>query len=237
LNIIEKEVHSVHFDLRGIKDEAAREGLQASVSGTPSAKKVARPFQRLAAAQVEKIKRDKFLRDRVTKEKRQEQLRHDKREDVLNKAFRPKLPPSAAQKQHRAKKSMSTAFFHFMRPISTAFTAESHTQATKRTPKELDFVPTGKPALVLSLVDAKVAHFINNERSFIFQLDTEDGGHYLLQAVDRREMAKWIDTIKRISQDAAKRRLTYLGNSPKPQLSDHIHDRSTTASRDPMAGK
>jgi hypothetical protein len=38
LSNIEKEVSSFHFDLRGIKDEATREGQQASLSGTVSAK-------------------------------------------------------------------------------------------------------------------------------------------------------------------------------------------------------
>jgi GTPase-activating protein BEM2 len=50
-------------------------------------------------------------------------------------------------------------------------------------------------------------------------------------------MTKWIRTINHVSKTAAKRRLTYIGNSPKPKLSDHIHDRPTTASRDPTAGK
>jgi len=34
---------------------------------------------------------------------------------------------------------------------------------------------------------------------------------------------------------AAKRRLTYLGNSPKPRISDHIHSSPIVASRDPKA--
>jgi hypothetical protein len=176
------------------------------------------------------------LRDRIAKEKRQEQLRHEKREELFNKALYPKASPSTAQKQHRAKKSMSNAFFQLMRPISTAFIADSHSPTVKRTAKELDFVPTGKPALVLDLVDAKVAQFVNNERSFAFQLDTEDGGHYLLQAIDKRDMMKWMDVIKRTSQDGAKRRLTYLGQSPKPELSDHIHNPSVAA-RDARAGE
>lgn len=124
-----------------------------------------------------------------------------------------------------------------MRPISSAFTDSMHTTALKRSPAELDFSPSGKPSLVLSVVDARVAQFINNERSFTFQLDTEDGGHYLLQAISKQEMVRWIEQINRVAKLAAKRRLTYLGNSPKPQLADHIHDHpsATTASRDPRA--
>lgn len=167
-----------------------------------------------------------------------EQSRNEKREEQLNKAMRGgRRPNSIAQKQHRNKKSMS-ALFSFMRPISSAFGADtSHAPLLRRTASELDFVPSGKPTLVLNLTDSSVAQFINNDRSFTFQLDTEDGGHYLLQAMSKREMNKWIETLCRISKTAAKRRLTYLGSSPKPQVSDHIHEHSTTATKDPTAGK
>ena len=131
-----------------------------------------------------------------------------------------------------------SAFLHFMRPISSAFGADMTSSASgiKRTAAELNFTPAGKPSLVLSLMDARIAQFINNERSFTFQLDTEDGGHYLLQAMNKRDMMSWIETINRVTRMAAKRRLTYLGNSPKARVSDHIHD-PIVASRDPMAGR
>ena len=148
-----------------------------------------------------------------------------------------KQPLSMVQKQHRNKKSMS-AFLSFMRPISSAFGAEiPQPLVLKRTASELDFPLTSKPSLVLSVMDAQVAQFINNERSYTFQLDTDDGGHYLLQAMTKREMNKWLETISRVTKMAAKRRLTYLGNSPKPQISDHIHSSPIVASRDPKAGK
>jgi GTPase-activating protein BEM2 len=234
LNNMEKELNHLQLDARSIKEEAVREGAYANVNGTSSSKKVPRPFQRLTMSQIEKNRRDKSLRDRLTKEKRLEQQRMDRREDVLNKAMRGKKATTGNQK-HRPKKSMSV-LMHFMRPISTAFTADGP-PLVKRTPAELDFVPTNKPAHVVSLVDVQIAQFINNERSFTFQLNTDDGGHYLLQAMNKRDMLNWIDIINRISNDAAKRRLTYQGNSPKPQLSDHLHSRPLAASRDPTAGK
>ncbi|KDR79407.1 hypothetical protein GALMADRAFT_208785 [Galerina marginata CBS 339.88] len=83
--------------------------------------------------------------------------------------------------------------------------------------------------------NAQATQFIDNERSYTFQLDTEDGGHYLLQATTKREMIKWLETISRVTSSAAKRRLTYLGNSPKPQIADHIHHHPIVASRDPKA--
>ena len=117
-----------------------------------------------------------------------------------------------------------SALFNLMRPISTAFTSESglvasghhHSNSSnniglRRTAAELDFTPTNKPALVLSLVDAKVMAFINNERSFTFQIDTEDGGHYLLQAMTKSDMGNWVQAISGVVKSYAQRRLTYLG--------------------------
>ncbi|TFY81474.1 hypothetical protein EWM64_g2531, partial [Hericium alpestre] len=235
LNNIEREVNSIHLDLRAVREDAYREACQVGVTNAP--KRTQRPFQRLISAQQEKNKRDRLLRDRLGKERKQEQQRNDKRDDYLTKAMNNRRPYTAAQRQHRMKKSGSSSFFqNLMRPISNAFALDSVEISTvRRTAAELDFVPSGKPALVLSVVDARVSQFINYTRSYTFQLDTEDGGHYLLQAASRPEMMKWIQTIDRVSKTAAKRRLTYLGNSPKPQLADHIHDRLTTASRDPTA--
>ncbi|KAL0574214.1 rho GTPase-activating protein [Marasmius crinis-equi] len=234
LSNIEREVMSIHFDGRVIKDEAYRESLTASTNGSASSKKPVRPFSRLVASQMEKNRRDKHLRTRLQKEKMQEQNRQEKRDELINKAMRGRRASAVAQKQHRNKKSMS-ALFHFIRPISSAFGADvPQVPALKRTVSELDFVPTGKPSLVLSLMDSRIAQFINNDRSFTIQLDTEDGGHYLLQAINKRDMTKWIDTITRVSNIAAKRRLTYLG-SPKPQVNDHIQTQPSTATRDPHA--
>lgn len=123
-----------------------------------------------------------------------------------------------------------------MRPISTAFGVEVQTTGIKRTASELDFTPSGKPTVVLSLVESRVAQFINNERSFTIRLDTEDGGLYVLQATNKREMMKWMESISKIATMAAKRRLTYLGNSLQMQVSDHIHQQVGPASRDPSAG-
>ena len=236
LNNIEKEVLMIQLDHRGIKEEALREAAHPGMNGAPSMKKLIRPFHKIIAIQVEKHRRDKNLRARFQREKALEQTRSDRRDDLLNKAMRPRKPQPMIQKQHRNKKSMS-AFLNFMRPISSAFGAEIPHITPKRSPSELDFAATGKPSLVLSILDAQIAQFANNERSYMFQLDTEDGGHYLLQARNKHEMKSWLDTISRVTKMAAKRRLTYLGNSPKPQIADHIHHHPIVASRDPKAGK
>ena len=160
-----------------------------------STKKAIRPFHKVVAIQIEKNRRDKNLRIRLQREKLQEQSEIERRDDLLNKAMRPrKQPLPIVQKQNRNKKSMS-AFLSFMRPISSAFGAEiPQPLGLKRTPSELDFPSTSKPSLVLSVMDAQVSQFINNERSYTFQLDTDDGGHYLLQAMTKREMNKWLET-------------------------------------------
>ena len=237
LSLVEKEVSHIQIDFRAIKDEATREALHASAAVSHSAKKVGKPFHRIVANQMEKNRRDKNLRARLQKEKMYEQARFEKREDVFNKALRSMKPLPAIQKQHRNKKSMS-AFLNFMRPLSSAFGTDAfQSPGMKRTASELDFRTTGKPAQVLSLMDAHVAQFVNNERSYTFKLDTEDGGHYILQAMGKREFGKWLETISRVAKSATKRRLTYLGNSPKPVLSDHLHVGPVNASRDPTAGK
>ncbi|KAJ6543940.1 hypothetical protein B0H19DRAFT_999504 [Mycena capillaripes] len=234
LNNIEKEVWSIQWDHRGIREEAQREAASGPGSSPAAARRAVRPFARTIATQIEKNRRDRTLRTRLLKERVQEQTKNDKRDELLSKAMR-KQPPTPQQKHQRGKKSMS-AFLHFMRPISSAFVGNEglHTPGLKRTAEDLDFLPTGKPSLVVSLVEARVAQFINNDRSFVFQINTDEGGSYLLQAVNRRELSKWIDTITRVTQTAAKRRLTYLGN-PKPQLADHLHDGSVAASRGPLA--
>ncbi|KAF6752251.1 rho GTPase activating protein 22 [Ephemerocybe angulata] len=243
LNNIEKEVFHLQFDHRGIREEAAREATQTGGNGHPSSKKTIRPFYKVVATQIEKNRRDRNLRSRLQREKIMEQSRNERRDDILNRAMkgpRSKTQPlvNAVQKQHRNKKSMS-AFLNFMRPISSAFGADitpaSNGPMYKKTAAELDFVPSGKAALVLSILDARAAQFINNERSYMFQLETEDGGHYLLQATSKKDMAKWLEIISKVTQSVAQRRLTYLGNSPKPQIADHIHDQANTPSRDPMA--
>jgi hypothetical protein len=233
LQMIEKEVMAFDFDLRSIRSDALRDGSQ-----TPgSSKKGVRPFGRLVLAQHDKNRRDRALRDRLVKEKRAEQHRTEKREDQLNRAMQlNRRPVAAGRREHRTKKSTSSAFtfLQFMRPISSAFSSDSFTStASKRTAEELDFVPSGKPSLVLTVADAKMLKFINNERPFTFQVDTEDGGHYLFQATNQKEMTKWMSNVGHISQVAAQRRLTWMGDVHK--LQDHDAERQTIVAQEPTA--
>ena len=121
---------------------------------------------------------------------------------------------SIVQKQNRNKKT---------RRLSSAFGAEIP-RPLALSPLSWISLPLQSLLWSLALWMHKSLNFINNERPYAFQLyTTDDGGHYLLQAVTKREMNKWLETISRVPKIAAKRRLTYLGHSPKPQISDHIH--------------
>lgn len=233
LNKIEQEVNAQKMDIRVIREDAMRESMSSSSAATPN-KRAYRPFQKLVLAQLEKNKRDKYLRERLLKEKRLEQQRLERKEDNLNRAMDIRSHASGAHAKHRSKRSMS-ALLSLMRPISTAFSSDSYSISShRRTPAELDFVPTNKPALVLSLVDARVVAFINNERSFTFQLDTEDGGHYLLQASSKTEMNQWLNIISSTVKNHAQRRLTYLGDPSQLQMPDQV--RPSPQSEDPNAG-
>ncbi|KAK0471797.1 hypothetical protein IW261DRAFT_1571683 [Armillaria novae-zelandiae] len=84
------------------------------------------------------------------------------------------------------------------------FLAATHSPELKQMVSELDFTPAGKPVLVLSLVDACVVEFINNERSHMFKVNAEDGGHYLLHAMNKRDMSKWLEIINQVLKMVAK---------------------------------
>lgn len=150
---------------------------------------------------MEKHRRDRNSRARLQKEKQTEQSKNEKRGEVLNKAMQPR--------GHRNKKSMS-AFLHFMRPISSAFVGDSFSA-----PVPLgEWIPSGRPSIVLTLTEARVRPAVNPERAWTFEIGTEDGGHYIVQAVNRSEMNKWLEVIGKVTSMAAKRRLTYVASKP-----------------------
>ena len=240
LNKIEHDYAEIPWDIRTLKEEAHREQMSFRdvQSSTPSGKRSVRPFLRTVSLQIEKIRRDRYVRDRLVKEKRQEIQKLERKEDDFNRVVEGRSHSSQGHKQHRSKRSMS-ALFSLMRPISTAFSLDSTAPpGPRRSASELDFkTMTMKPAFVLSMVEARVTVFINNERSFTFQLDTEDGGHYLLQALSRIDMTQWVNTINTTVRLHAQRRLTYIGNAAQQiALTENVQPRPATATKDPTAG-
>ena len=96
--------------------------------------------------------------------------------EQINKAMGQRWQNPVIPKQH-LNKSMS-AFFQLMRPISSAFTSDTllvggSPDKGPRTRAELDSMPLSKPSLVVSVAGARV---VNTERSFVFQVDSENGG-------------------------------------------------------------
>lgn len=230
-----REFTQTNFDLRALREEAIREAY--STPSPHGSRKVQRPFQILVTAQQEKLKRDKFSYDRLSKEKRLEQIRSDKRENDLNKAMQPKKSNSA-YKHDRSKRSMS-AFFRVVRPLSTAFTSSdklSPYPVHRRTASELDFTPAGKPSHVLNLSNARVSPYANTQRSFTFQVQTEDGANYLLQAISHADFHSWMKSISQVAQTSAKKRLTYLGNKPQFADLEHLGSDARTGGSHPKAG-
>ncbi|KDQ11994.1 hypothetical protein BOTBODRAFT_176768 [Botryobasidium botryosum FD-172 SS1] len=215
-----REFTQSSFDLRALRDEASRETY--AIPSPHGSKRIQRPFQALVSAQLEKLKRDKLTYDRLNREKRLEQMRSDKRESDLNKAMQPKKS-SGAHKHDRSKRSMS-AFFRVVRPLSTAFSSSDKLNTYplhQRTASELDFKPGSKPSHVLNLADARISSYANHQRSFTFQVQTEDGANYLLQTISHAELTSWMKSVIQVAQASAKKRLTYLGN--KPQFADLEH--------------
>ncbi|KAK4705154.1 hypothetical protein P7C70_g1051, partial [Phenoliferia sp. Uapishka_3] len=78
----------------------------------------------------------------------------------------------------------------------------------------LEWSPLTKPYLVLSLSGVEVRPYDNSQRSFIFELGTEDGHRSLLQASSFSEQQMWISSFRRSGTQIALRRATFLAQSP-----------------------
>lgn len=236
LNNMHRQVTGPAFDSRLLRDEAYHESL----NGSAHSKKNQRPFAKIVQLQQEKCKRDKVVREKLTRERKAEQIKSDKREEDLNRAMHSSRPNALALKNQRSRRTMSSAFLQLMRPISSAFTSgdqsDNGTPFQRRTAKELDFEPTGKPSLVISLAGATVKSFVNTVRLYLFYVTTEDGGRYLLQASTRSELESWVSGIAQTAKLTSAKRLTYIGNSTKPIIPhDQMELPSQMGSRHPQA--
>ncbi len=210
-------------DLRNVLSEAIREN---GAGWAQTQRRAPRPFQKLVLAQQERLKRDKHMRDRTAKECRAEMHRTRERVQMIEKIQPRKAAVQFDIKQQRNKRTMSSAFLRVMRPLSTAFASSDnfHTPGHRPTAFELDFAPAGNPAMVISVVDAKVALYMNLERPYTFQLDTDDGGQYLLQATTKAELNQWLTMISKVAHSSASKRLTFISNL-KPEPSEHLGPR------------
>ncbi len=222
LSTMTREAHSISHDFRVVRETALREIAHVSLN---QGKRLVKPFQYLVYQQQEKLKRDKYIRDRLLKEKKTEQLRSDKRVSVLNRAMQPAQKTGSAVDKHLRQKRSVSGMYSLFRPLSVAFGGSmdkaNSWEGPPRTAEELDFsTHSTKPAITLNLVGAGVRNFINDSRPYTLQIDTEDGGHFLLQALASADRDMWLNSMKKVADLSALKRLTYMGNNPLPELID-----------------
>ncbi|EJT96986.1 RhoGAP-domain-containing protein [Dacryopinax primogenitus] len=175
-----------------------------------------RPFVRTITVQLDKLKRDRQVRDRLARDIRADKEKLGKKETDANRlSTQPKKPVKPGHKKGRS----VTAFFRVVRPLSTVFGTDKPdlSYADKSLP-ELDFSAPSKPALSLSLVHATVRVLPNEVRSFTFAVETEDGGRYVLQATSPIDREQWISAITRAAQISAARRSLMEAQAPKLDL-------------------
>ncbi|CCO34478.1 GTPase-activating protein BEM2/IPL2 AltName: Full=Bud emergence protein 2 [Rhizoctonia solani AG-1 IB] len=211
---MQREVSELYYEPRAIKEEAYKENMQSSPHHPPP-RKVVRPFHRLIAEQNEKNRRDKYARERLQKEIKNERLISERRDDSISKAMLPK----GGHGQRKKSRSMS-GFFTMLRPISSAWAGDKFQDkmVKPRTLQELDFEPTGKPSVVINVANAQVQDAVNNHRSFVMRLRTEDGVLFYLQALDQHDATRWLNVLQETSSTYARRRLTYqAGKSDGPE--------------------
>ncbi|CAE6515386.1 unnamed protein product [Rhizoctonia solani] len=229
---MQREVAELYYEARVIREEAHKENTHTAPHHAPP-RKIIRPFHRLVIEQNEKNRRDKYARERLQKEIRNERLITERRDDNIAKAMLPK----GGHGQRKKSRSMS-GFFTMLRPISSAWSGDKfHDKMMKpRTLQELDFEPTGKPSIVLNVANAQVQDFVNNHRSFIMRLRTEDGALYYLQALDHHEAARWLAVLQETSLTYAKRRLTYQAGKSDPAEAGAPSFNTTTKHPNPVYG-
>ncbi|KAF8311573.1 hypothetical protein DL93DRAFT_1393528 [Clavulina sp. PMI_390] len=195
-----------HFNRLG---KAAREAAEVednlfSKRG-PSGRRPPYPFKPLAAAEVEKLRRDYSFREKLDREREIEHQKASQREQNLDRAMQLQRAPTT--KHQRGKRSVAGGVTLFLRsavvrPASAAW-GSARPPTKLRSAAELDFEPSGKPSDKLSLHSARVTPYASDERPYLFQLTTEDGGHWLFQASSLFEQTAWMKAIEAAAQKGA----------------------------------
>ncbi|CAE6480833.1 unnamed protein product [Rhizoctonia solani] len=229
---MQREVSELFYEARVIKEEAHKENTHTTPHHAPP-RKIVRPFHRLVAEQHEKNRRDKYARERLQKELKNERLISERRDDNIAKAMLPK----GGHGQRKKSRSMS-GFFTMLRPISSAWSGDKFQDKMMkpRTLQELDFEPSGKPSIVLNVANAQVQDFVNSQRSFVMRLRTEDGALYYLQALDHHDATRWLTVLQDTSSTYARRRLTYQAGKSDPVEAGAPSFNTTTKHPNPVYG-
>ncbi|KAM0756568.1 hypothetical protein T439DRAFT_309052 [Meredithblackwellia eburnea MCA 4105] len=200
-----------NWSFRVLRDVALGEGTKLTKS--------VKPFKKLVDQQQEKSRRDRHLREAVSKGLKLEQLGRIQREKEVARA----MDKSVGTRTRRM-----TSIWSKVRPNSTLSTSHSLPVApvtaspSSQSVQALhDWVPTTKPFLVLALSGAEVETFENTQRSFVFELRTEDGQKSLFQAATADEMHTWTTNLRNCGSQIAHRRATFLAQSP---LAEEVHE-------------
>lgn len=108
-----------------------------------------------------------------------------------------------------------TALFRAVRPVSVATSQPSapHSPSPSAIQALQEWIPNSKPYLVLALSGVEVHPYDNAQRSFVFELATEDGQRSLFQASSRDEIRTWIANFRRSGTQIAFRRATFLAQT------------------------
>ena len=209
---LQRETTPTH-DLRALRDFATREQQQLCETSPHHRHlpKGFRPFGPLVAAQMDKQRRDKTVRDKLGKLDRWSNV-HSLDGGKLSSSMSTTQP----------KKKTGRNLFRGFRPLSMGHSHSSHGHSpspelvhansfdSTRTLDDVDFVTPAKPAMVVSIVDSRVSTVDNCPRSFVFQLTSDEGAKYILQAPSAAAVESWTSTLQKASRTYSERRRTVL---------------------------
>lgn len=184
---------------RLLREAAAGEGNKAV--------KPVKAFAKLVALQQDKNRRDRALKDIVSRGVKLEQQNRLQREREVAKAM---------EKSVNSRNKRMTSIFGFGRPMSapTVNTAAVTPVPSPHSLKALrEWKPQSKPYLVLTLSGVEVQAYDNVHRSYVFELSTEDGQRSLFQAPSRDELEQWIIQLRKSGTHIAFRRATFLAQT------------------------
>ncbi|ORY07849.1 RhoGAP-domain-containing protein, partial [Basidiobolus meristosporus CBS 931.73] len=205
-------------EFRFIKEFAAKENMKyrsPSSSHNNMAAQNRKVFPRLIHAEQEKIKRDSREREKLEREARDRQLGMQRR---INEEARVK---EKMMKEPPANPTTSTA----IRSKSTNSPSSNNAVSNM-----LSKFPTAKPSLAINLINSAITiEHSRTKRDHVFKIISEEGGQYLLQAIDRQDMLSWVKAITDAAKEGAARRFTVLVEDARKEMVGQISNRSSNS--------
>ena len=236
---MQRETTPTH-ELRSLRDFANREqhSLWETNPHHRQSPKGFRPFGPLVAAQMDKQRRDKIVREKLGK--------LDRRANI--NSLDGKLSSTSAIPP--VKKKTGRSFLRGFRPLSMGHSHSSHSHApspemvhtnsfdSTRTLEDVDFITPAKPTMVVSIVDSKLATVANCPRSFVFQLTSDEGAKYILQAPSASAVESWMSTLQKASRTYSEKRRTVLEGTTLDVLKEAYEPQvaSRSANKHPSSG-